>query len=144
MADALNIVGIRQICIQFVESNFTKVRCYILFFILGHFFLWYFLIFHFHFIVLIPFSLLNKQVSQTKSFLRLEACLLLEIVLKDTLVVPKEEKVYEAILRWGVYEPETRAESLKQLLTFVRFPLMGNVVCNLINCTRSFLSFYCQ
>ena len=66
-----------------------------------------------------------EQVALSKPFLRLEACVVLEIVLKDTLVVPREEVVYEAVQRWGAYAPEARAEPLKQLLSFVRFPLMG-------------------
>ena len=63
----------------------------------------------------------------SKPFLRLEPCVVLEIVLKDTLVVPREEVVYEAVKRWGAYAPEARSEPLKQLLSFVRFPLMGTL-----------------
>jgi kelch-like protein 24/35 len=91
VADALNLIELRQTCMNFIETYF-------------------------------------EQVALSKSFLRLEACVILEIVLKDTLVVPREEVVYEAIQRWGAYSPEARTEPLKQLLSFVRFPLMGKIV----------------
>jgi len=74
------------------------------------------------------YILISFQVAVSKPFLRLEACVVLEIVLRDTLVVQKEEVVYEAVLRWGSYAPEARFESLKQVLSFVRFPLIGKLI----------------
>jgi hypothetical protein len=65
----------------------------------------------------------------TKGFRRLEAREVLEIVTKDSLVVSEEERVFEALLRWGEFnegQPDatSREQAVVQLLMFIRFPLM--------------------
>lgn len=92
-----------------------------------------------------------SQVTQTESFLGLESGPLLEIVFGDDLVVPSEVDVFDALLVWGTGSKLTSVSShsskqpnfaevfhesfseedkaarlveLRQLLSYVRYPLM--------------------
>jgi len=64
------------------------------------------------------------RVCQTKTFLSLESHLLLELVVRDTLVVSDEEHVWEAVLRWAAHNP-TAGKALPQILTYIRYPLIA-------------------
>jgi len=58
--------------------------------------------------------------------LSLESHLLLELVVRDTLVVSDEEHVWEAVLRWAAHNP-TAGKALPQILTYIRYPLIAKV-----------------
>jgi hypothetical protein len=64
--------------------------------------------------------------TQTKKFLSLESHLLLELVVKDALVVSDEEHVWEAVLRWAAHNPDAES-ALAQILTYIRYPLISPV-----------------
>lgn len=64
------------------------------------------------------------RVCQTKKFLSLESHLLLELVVKDALVVSDEEHVWEAVLRWAAHNPDAES-ALAQILTYIRYPLIS-------------------
>ena len=91
-----------------------------------------------------------SRVTQTEAFLGLESGPLLEIVFGDDLAVPSEQDVFDAILVWGTgsslanasstscqpnfsqifldsfdeEEKAARLVELRQLLSYVRYPLM--------------------
>jgi hypothetical protein len=85
------------------------------------------------------------EVIQSAAFLGLEAAPLLEIIFGDDLVAPSEKAVYDALMMWGtgtIASPERshladsfnesfseeeksqRYQELKQLLSYIRYPLI--------------------
>lgn len=48
----------------------------------------------------------------------------MELISRDTITVPSEEKVYESVLTWVNYDPEVRGQHLPQLMEHVRLPLL--------------------
>lgn len=107
MATILQLGPLLSLATRFIEINFDRVR-----------------------VAQLGNLLTNLQVAMTKGFRRLEAREVLDIVAKDSLVVSEEERVFEALLRWGeFYEcgqaDGSREQALVQLLMFVRFPLMS-------------------
>jgi hypothetical protein len=69
---------------------------------------------------------MDTSHTQTKKFLSLESHLLLELVVKDALVVSDEEHVWEAVLRWAAHNPSAES-ALAQILTYIRYPLISPV-----------------
>ncbi|XP_053169101.1 kelch-like protein 35 isoform X2 [Hemicordylus capensis] len=64
------------------------------------------------------------EVSHHEEFLELEAAELAEWLLSERLAVPKEEVVFEAVMRWVHHNVEARRRDLKALLGCVRLPLL--------------------
>lgn len=94
-----------------------------------------------------------SDVVQSDGFLGLEAGPLLEIIFGDDLVVPSEKDVFDALMAWGAgdassscqkdlaasfhevfsdEEKSTRLTELKQLLSYVRYPLMDTIALQFI------------
>ncbi|XP_062830541.1 kelch-like protein 35 isoform X2 [Anolis carolinensis] len=64
------------------------------------------------------------EVSHHEEFLELDAKELGACLSSDWLVVPKEEVVLEALMRWVHHDVASRRGALKDLLEYVRLPLL--------------------
>jgi len=64
-------------------------------------------------------------VSATDEFLSLDAARLRELVASDDTKIDREEQVYESIMKWVKHDLETRKEYFKDLVSYVRFPLIS-------------------
>ncbi|XP_066601268.1 kelch-like protein 18 isoform X2 [Prorops nasuta] len=64
-------------------------------------------------------------ISLSDEFLRLSLADLKGLISKDELHVMSEENVFEAIMRWVRYEPESRSKNLPDILALVRLPLLS-------------------
>ncbi|XP_030055903.1 kelch-like protein 35 [Microcaecilia unicolor] len=65
------------------------------------------------------------EVSRHEEFLELSQTELIEYLSDEQLVVPKEEVVFEAVMRWVRHNGVTRKAALKNLLEHVRLPLLN-------------------
>ncbi|CAI9586617.1 unnamed protein product [Staurois parvus] len=119
MSDFLDISSLRNLCVKFLESQLDPLNCVGIKKIADT--------------LSIP-SLSDKtskmmlerftEVSIQEEFLDLSKEELIEYLSSDDLVVPKEEVVFEAVLRW-YKKNETRGEKvLKDLLEHVRLPML--------------------
>jgi len=64
-----------------------------------------------------------SEVIQVDEFLHLSIDLLLQLISSDALNVHSEERVYEAVLAWIKYEPQSRKQHISSLLDHVRYYL---------------------
>ncbi|XP_077200317.1 kelch-like protein 35 [Paroedura picta] len=64
------------------------------------------------------------EVSRHKEFLDLEAEEMAEYLADERLAVPKEEVVFEAVMRWVRHDAAARQGALQDLLAHVRLPLL--------------------
>lgn len=65
------------------------------------------------------------EVLECDEFLGLQPDQVAELIASDTITVPCEEKVFEAVITWINFSSEGRAEFLAQLLEHVRLPLLS-------------------
>lgn len=61
-----------------------------------------------------------SEVIQVDEFLQLSIDLLLHLISSDALNVYSEERVYEAVMAWIKYEPQSRKQHIASLLDHVR------------------------
>ena len=62
-----------------------------------------------------------SEVIQVDEFLQLSIDLLLHLISSDALNVHSEERVYEAVMAWVKYEPQSRRQHTASLLDCVRY-----------------------
>ncbi|XP_053610720.1 ring canal kelch homolog isoform X2 [Plodia interpunctella] len=65
------------------------------------------------------------QVMESEEFLALSPDVLADLLDSDSITVPNEEVVLDAVIRWMQYDPDTRRGSLGALLEHVRLPLLA-------------------
>ena len=65
------------------------------------------------------------EVLDCDEFLSLNHRQVIELIASDTITVPSEERVYEAVLAWVNHKPETRKKNLPELMENVRLPLLS-------------------
>ena len=63
-------------------------------------------------------------VSQTPSFLELDAAVLKELISSDDLAIASEKDVFDAVIRWAEHDETNRKSELVHLLGFVRLGLL--------------------
>ncbi|XP_045537241.1 ring canal kelch homolog [Papilio machaon] len=68
------------------------------------------------------------EVLETEEFLSLTAETLAQLLDSDRIMVPNEEVVLDAVIRWMQHNPEERQQHLGTLLEHVRLPLLGRDV----------------
>ncbi|XP_066925487.1 kelch-like protein 18 [Clytia hemisphaerica] len=64
-------------------------------------------------------------IAETNEFLEMDAERLSDLVSSDDTKIDREEQIYEAIMRWVKREPDSRREHFKELVSYVRFPLIS-------------------
>lgn len=64
-------------------------------------------------------------VASTSEFLAMEVERLRELVASDDTKVDREEQVFEAIMKWVKHDLDERKQHFKELVSFVRFPLIS-------------------
>ena len=64
-------------------------------------------------------------ISKTDEFLELDVKRLIDIISSDDTKVDREEKIFEAIMNWVKTDEDNRKQHFKNLVTFVRFPLIS-------------------
>lgn len=64
------------------------------------------------------------MVSETEEFLQMDVVRLRDLVSSDDTKVDREEQIYEAIMKWVKHSTD-RKEHFKDLVSFVRFPLIS-------------------
>lgn len=64
-------------------------------------------------------------VSATEEFLSLDAARLRDLVASDDTKIDREEQIYEAIMNWVKHDLDVRREYFKDLVSYVRFPLIS-------------------
>ncbi|KAM5181775.1 kelch-like protein 35 [Mantella aurantiaca] len=119
IADFLEISSLRTLCVKFLEGQLDPSNCVGIKKIAD---------------MLSILSLSEKtkkmmmerftEVSMKEEFSDLSKEELIECLSSDDLVVPKEEVVFEAALRWVRKNKTMGATALKDLLQHVRFPLL--------------------
>lgn len=72
-----------------------------------------------------------SEVIQVDEFPQLSIDLLLQLISSDALNVHSEERVYEAVMAWIRYEPQSRKQHIASLLDHVRNCLKTFILCNL-------------
>merc|ERR1719342_717791 len=65
------------------------------------------------------------EVLECDEFYGLQPDQVAELIASDTITVPCEEKVFEAVITWINYSSEERAEFLPRLMEHVRLPLLS-------------------
>lgn len=65
------------------------------------------------------------QVSQTEEFMLLSVKQVLDLISNDDVNVESEEQVYNAVINWIKFDVENRKVFVRDLLPFVRLPLLS-------------------
>lgn len=65
------------------------------------------------------------MVASTEEFLGMQVNRLKELVASDDTKVDREEQIFEAIMKWMKHDADERKQYFKDLVTFVRFPLIS-------------------
>ncbi|XP_057305833.1 kelch-like protein 20 [Hydractinia symbiolongicarpus] len=66
-----------------------------------------------------------NDVKNEEEFLLLPLSCLKELIADDSLRAPSEDYIFEAVMKWILYDFNNRKSNLQQLLPHVRFPLMS-------------------
>jgi len=69
-------------------------------------------------------------IKDEEEFVLLPQNDLKQLISHDMLKAPSEEYIFEAIVKWLIYDYENRKEFFEELLCHIRFPLMGKDYLN--------------
>jgi len=64
-------------------------------------------------------------ISTTDEFIELDFKRLVDLVSSDDTKIDREEKIFEAIMKWVKHDQENRKQHFKDLVSHVRFPLIS-------------------
>uniref|UniRef100_A0A3Q3MFM1 Kelch-like protein 10 n=1 Tax=Mastacembelus armatus TaxID=205130 RepID=A0A3Q3MFM1_9TELE len=120
VADRFNVTGINKVCSDLLEEQMTPQNC------IG---IWRFMNVYYypelkHKAFLFTLNHFETVAATSQEFLLLSAQELAQIIESNQLNVKKEERVFEAIMRWINYTPEERRGCLSLLLSKVRLAVM--------------------
>ncbi|XP_044521925.1 kelch-like protein 35 [Gracilinanus agilis] len=120
LSDLLGVIPLREACANFLEGRLGPENC-LAFLSLAQTFSLPSLAEESHRVVCQAFS----EVSFQPEFLELELAQVAELLADDSLVVAREETVFEAAMRWVRHDPLARHRQLPCLLEQVRLPLLA-------------------
>ncbi|KAM9360680.1 kelch-like protein 10 [Symphorus nematophorus] len=120
-ADQFSVMGIIKACSDFMQERLNPQNCIST---------WWFTDVYYnpelkHKARLLILKHFEEVAAISEEFLQLSVQELTELIENDQLNVKKEEKVFEAIVRWIAYAPEERRGYLSLLLSNVRLALMS-------------------
>ena len=114
-ADQFNVVGVIQLCCEFLKSQLYLENCISICRFTDYYWLpdlreaaWMFLLHHFEEMTRVSTEFLDLSVNELKHILE-----------KDELNAKQEAAVFEAILKWIAHDPQNRTQHIAVLLSKV-------------------------